>query len=150
MQILLANPRSFCAGVNRAISIVKNALAIYSAPIYVRHKVVHNRYVVNSLRKRKAIFIKQISKVPNSAILIFSAHSVSQAVRNKAKSRNLTVFNATCPLVTKVHIKVARASRRGEESILIGHAGHPKVKSTISQYSNPKKKMYLVKSPNNV
>ena len=124
MQILLANPRGFCAGVDRAISIVENALEIYGAPIYVRHEVVHNRYVVDSLRERGAIFIEQISEVPDGAILIFSAHGVSQAVRNEAKSRDLTVFDATCPLVTKVHMEVARASRRGEESILIGHAGH--------------------------
>ena len=137
MQILLANPRGFCAGVDRAISIVENALAIYGAPIYVRHEVVHNRYVVDSLRERGAIFIEQISEVPDGAILIFSAHGVSQAVRNEAKSRDLTVFDATCPLVTKVHMEVARASRRGEESILIGHAGHPEVGGTMGQYSNP-------------
>jgi len=133
MQILLANPRGFCAGVDRAISIVENALAIYGAPIYVRHEVVHNRYVVDSLRERGAIFIEQISEVPDGAILIFSAHGVSQAVRNEAKSRDLTVFDATCPLVTKVHMEVARASRRGEESILIGHAGHPEVEGSVQQ-----------------
>jgi 4-hydroxy-3-methylbut-2-enyl diphosphate reductase len=150
MQILLANPRGFCAGVDRAISIVENALAIYGAPIYVRHEVVHNRYVVDSLRERGAIFIEQISEVPDGAILIFSAHGVSQAVRNEAKSRDLTVFDATCPLVTKVHMEVARASRRGEEAILIGHAGHPEVEGTMGQYSNPKGGMYLVESPEDV
>ena len=146
MQILLANPRGFCAGVDRAISIVENALEIYGAPIYVRHEVVHNRYVVDSLRERGAIFIEQISEVPDGAILIFSAHGVSQAVRNEAKSRDLTVFDATCPLVTKVHMEVARASRRGEESILIGHAGHPEVEGTMGQYSNPEGGMYLVET----
>lgn len=150
MQILLANPRGFCAGVDRAISIVENALAIYGAPIYVRHEVVHNRYVVDSLRERGAIFIEQISEVPDGAILIFSAHGVSQAVRNEAKSRDLTVFDATCPLVTKVHMEVARASRRGEESILIGHAGHPEVEGTMGQYNNPEGGMYLVESPEDV
>lgn len=150
MQILLANPRGFCAGVDRAISIVENALEIYGAPIYVRHEVVHNRYVVDSLRKRGAIFIEEISEVPDGTILIFSAHGVSQAVRNEAKSRDLTIFDATCPLVTKVHMEVARASRRGEESILIGHAGHPEVEGTMGQYSNPKGGMYLVESPEDV
>lgn len=150
MQILLANPRGFCAGVDRAISIVENALTLYGAPIYVRHEVVHNRYVVDSLRKRGAIFIEQISEVPDGAILIFSAHGVSQAVRNEAKNRDLTVFDATCPLVTKVHMEVARASRRGEESILIGHAGHPEVEGTMGQYSNPEGGMYLVESPDDV
>ncbi len=150
MQILLANPRGFCAGVDRAISIVENALEIYGAPIYVRHEVVHNRYVVDSLRARGAIFIEEISEVPDGTILIFSAHGVSQAVRNEAKSRDLTIFDATCPLVTKVHMEVARASRRGEESILIGHAGHPEVEGTMGQYSNPKGGMYLVESPEDV
>jgi 4-hydroxy-3-methylbut-2-enyl diphosphate reductase len=150
MRILLANPRGFCAGVDRAISIVENALAIYGAPVYVRHEVVHNRYVVDDLRERGAIFIEEISEVPDGAILIFSAHGVSQAVRNEAKSRDLTIFDATCPLVTKVHMEVARASRRGEESILIGHAGHPEVEGTMGQYSNPKGGMYLVESPDDV
>lgn len=150
MQILLANPRGFCAGVDRAISIVENALKLYGAPIYVRHEVVHNRYVVDSLRERGAIFIEQLNEVPDGAILIFSAHGVSQAVRNEAKCRELTVFDATCPLVTKVHMEVARASRRGEESILIGHAGHPEVEGTMGQYSNPKGGMYLVESPADV
>ncbi len=150
MQILLANPRGFCAGVDRAISIVENALTLFGAPVYVRHEVVHNRYVVDSLRQRGAIFIEQIAEVPDGAILIFSAHGVSQAVRNEAKGRDLTVFDATCPLVTKVHMEVARASRRGEESVLIGHAGHPEVEGTMGQYNNPKGGMYLVESPEDV
>ncbi|AYY79482.1 MULTISPECIES: 4-hydroxy-3-methylbut-2-enyl diphosphate reductase [Proteus] len=151
MQILLANPRGFCAGVDRAISIVDRALEIYGAPIYVRHEVVHNRYVVNDLRERGAIFIEEISEVPDNAILIFSAHGVSQAIRQEARSRNLTMlFDATCPLVTKVHMEVARASRKGKEAILIGHAGHPEVEGTMGQYSNPEGGMYLVESPADV
>ncbi|ANS41098.1 4-hydroxy-3-methylbut-2-enyl diphosphate reductase [Serratia inhibens] len=151
MQILLANPRGFCAGVDRAISIVERALEIYGAPIYVRHEVVHNRYVVDSLRERGAVFIEEIAEVPDGSILIFSAHGVSQAVRAEAKARDLTMlFDATCPLVTKVHMEVARASRRGTEAILIGHAGHPEVEGTMGQYSNPKGGMYLVESPEDV
>ncbi|QTL40447.1 4-hydroxy-3-methylbut-2-enyl diphosphate reductase [Xenorhabdus budapestensis] len=151
MQILLANPRGFCAGVDRAISIVERALELYGAPIYVRHEVVHNRYVVDDLRNRGAIFIEEISEVPDGAILIFSAHGVSQAIRNEARSRNLTMlFDATCPLVTKVHMEVARASRKGNEAILIGHAGHPEVEGTMGQYNNPEGGMYLVESPEDV
>lgn len=151
MQILLANPRGFCAGVDRAISIVDRALEIYGAPIYVRHEVVHNRYVVNDLRERGAIFIEEISEVPDNAILIFSAHGVSQAIRQDARSRNLTMlYDATCPLVTKVHMEVARASRKGKEAILIGHAGHPEVEGTMGQYNNPEGGMYLVESPADV
>ncbi|TFZ53384.1 4-hydroxy-3-methylbut-2-enyl diphosphate reductase [Serratia proteamaculans] len=151
MQILLANPRGFCAGVDRAISIVERALEIYGAPIYVRHEVVHNRYVVDSLRERGAVFIEEITEVPDGSILIFSAHGVSQAVRAEAKARDLTMlFDATCPLVTKVHMEVARASRRGTEAVLIGHAGHPEVEGTMGQYSNPKGGMYLVESPDDV
>ncbi|MEA9392812.1 4-hydroxy-3-methylbut-2-enyl diphosphate reductase [Acerihabitans sp. TG2] len=150
MRILLANPRGFCAGVDRAISIVERALEIYGAPIYVRHEVVHNRYVVDSLRASGAIFIEQLSEVPDGSILIFSAHGVSQAVRVEAKNRDLTVFDATCPLVTKVHMEVARASRKGTEAILIGHTGHPEVEGTMGQYSNPKGGMYLVESPADV
>ncbi|ENY3038386.1 4-hydroxy-3-methylbut-2-enyl diphosphate reductase [Serratia marcescens] len=151
MQILLANPRGFCAGVDRAISIVERALELYGAPIYVRHEVVHNRYVVDSLRERGAVFIEEIAEVPDGSILIFSAHGVSQVVRAEAKARDLTMlFDATCPLVTKVHMEVARASRRGTEAILIGHAGHPEVEGTMGQYSNPQGGMYLVESPEDV
>lgn len=150
MQILLANPRGFCAGVDRAISIVERALELYGSPIYVRHEVVHNRYVVDGLRQRGAIFIEELSEVPDGAILIFSAHGVSQAVRAEAKSRDLTIFDATCPLVTKVHMEVARASRKGHEAILIGHAGHPEVEGTMGQYSNEKGGMYLVETPDDV
>ena len=151
MQILLANPRGFCAGVDRAISIVERALEMYGAPIYVRHEVVHNRYVVNSLRERGAVFIEEISEVPDGSILIFSAHGVSQAVRAEARSRDLTMlFDATCPLVTKVHMEVARASRKGTEAILIGHAGHPEVEGTMGQYNNPEGGMYLVEGPDDV
>ena len=151
MRILLANPRGFCAGVDRAISIVERALELYGAPIYVRHEVVHNRYVVNDLRERGAIFIEEIAEVPDNAILIFSAHGVSQAIRQEARSRNLTMlFDATCPLGTKVHMEVARASRKGKEAILIGHAGHPEVEGTMGQYNNPEGGMYLVESPEDV
>lgn len=146
----VGKPRGFCAGVDRAISIVERALEIYGAPIYVRHEVVHNRYVVDSLRDRGAVFIEQLSEVPDGAILIFSAHGVSQAVRAEAKARDLTVFDATCPLVTKVHMEVARASRKGREAILIGHAGHPEVEGTMGQYSNQEGGMYLVESPEDV
>ncbi|MGP1956608.1 MAG: 4-hydroxy-3-methylbut-2-enyl diphosphate reductase [Arsenophonus sp. NC-PE1-MAG3] len=151
MQILLANPRGFCAGVDRAISIVDRALALYGAPIYVRHEVVHNRYVVNNLRQCGAIFVEQISEVPDNSILIFSAHGVSQVIRQEAKKRNLTMlFDATCPLVTKVHMEVARASRKGKEAILIGHVGHPEVEGTMGQYKNSAGGMYLVESPEDV
>jgi len=127
MQIKLANPRGFCAGVDRAIEIVNRALEVFGPPIYVRHEVVHNKFVVEDLRSRGAIFVEELDQVPDDVIVIFSAHGVSQAVRNEAAGRGLKVFDATCPLVTKVHIEVAKYSRDGRECILIGHAGHPEV-----------------------
>ena len=144
MKILLANPRGFCAGVDRAISIVENALAKFGAPIYVRHEVVHNRYVVESLRQAGARFVEELSEVPDGQIVIFSAHGVSKAVREQARLRGLRVFDATCPLVTKVHMEVHRASRKAQEVIMIGHAGHPEVEGTIGQYESPEAGMYLV------
>lgn len=144
MKILLANPRGFCAGVDRAIDIVERALAIIGPPIYVRHEVVHNRFVVDDLRSRGAIFVEEVDEIPPGATAIFSAHGVSQTVRAQAKARQLQVFDATCPLVTKVHMEVARCSRRGEECILIGHKGHPEVQGTLGQYNNPAGGMYLV------
>ena len=144
MKIILANPRGFCAGVDRAISIVELALEIHGAPIYVRHEVVHNRFVVNGLRDRGAIFVEELSEVPDGAIVVFSAHGVSQAVRQEAKDRNLKVFDATCPLVTKVHMQVARASRKGTKAILIGHKGHPEVEGTMGQYSNEDGGIFLI------
>ncbi|MCX8640625.1 4-hydroxy-3-methylbut-2-enyl diphosphate reductase [Gilliamella sp. B3172] len=146
MQIILANPRGFCAGVDRAITIVERAIELFGAPVYVRHEVVHNRYVVNRLKQLGAIFIEEISEVPDNTILIFSAHGVSKAVREEAKARHLRIFDATCPLVTKVHMEVARSSYRGEEVILIGHAGHIEVDGTMGQYSNPEGGIYLVES----
>ncbi len=144
MKIILANPRGFCAGVDRAISIVELALEIHGAPIYVRHEVVHNRFVVNGLRERGAVFVEELDEVPDGAIVIFSAHGVSQAVRQEAKRRNLKVFDATCPLVTKVHMQVARASKKGTKAILIGHQGHPEVQGTMGQYDNPEGGIFLV------
>jgi 4-hydroxy-3-methylbut-2-en-1-yl diphosphate reductase len=134
-QIKLANPRGFCAGVDRAIDIVDRALDVFGAPIYVRHEVVHNKFVVESLRERGAIFVDEVEQVPDDVILIFSAHGVSQAVRKEAEDRGLQIFDATCPLVTKVHIEVTRYSREGKECILIGHEGHPEVEGTMGQYS---------------
>ncbi|GAA0665165.1 4-hydroxy-3-methylbut-2-enyl diphosphate reductase [Rheinheimera tangshanensis] len=150
MDILLANPRGFCAGVDRAISIVSRALEIYEPPIYVRHEVVHNKFVVDGLRRAGAVFVDELDEVPDDAIVIFSAHGVSQAVREHAKQRGLKVFDATCPLVTKVHMEVTRASRKGIECILIGHAGHPEVEGTMGQYDNPEGGIYLVESVEDV
>ncbi|KMV31152.1 4-hydroxy-3-methylbut-2-enyl diphosphate reductase [Photobacterium swingsii] len=150
MNILLANPRGFCAGVDRAISIVERALEMYQPPIYVRHEVVHNRFVVEGLKQRGAVFVEELHEVPDDSIVIFSAHGVSQAVRTEAKARQLTVFDATCPLVTKVHMEVARASRRNMEVVLIGHAGHPEVEGTMGQYASETGGMYLVEKPEDV
>ena len=134
MQIKLANPRGFCAGVDRAIDIVNRALDLFEPPIYVRHEVVHNKFVVNGLRERGAIFVDELDEVPDNSIVIFSAHGVSQAVRKTAEDRGLRVFDATCPLVTKVHLEVSRYSADGSECILIGHKGHPEVEGTMGQY----------------
>ena len=151
MQIRLVNPRGFCAGVDRAIAIVDRALESFGAPVYVRHEVVHNRFVVEDLRARGAVFVDELSEVPDDAIVIFSAHGVSQAVRQEAEQRDLQVFDATCPLVTKVHIEVARHSRDGREAILIGHAGHPEVEGTMGQYDDSSGgHIYLVETPEDV
>ena len=150
MEIILANPRGFCAGVHRAISIVERALDIFPAPIYVRHEVVHNQYVVNDLKERGAVFVEELDEVPDDNIVIFSAHGVAQSVRAEAKRRALKVFDATCPLVTKVHMEVTRASRRDQECILIGHHGHPEVIGTMGQYDSEKGGIYLVESTDDV
>jgi 4-hydroxy-3-methylbut-2-enyl diphosphate reductase len=152
MQVVLANPRGFCAGVDRAIDIVERILEAVGAPVYVRHEVVHNKYVVDELRHKGAVFVEELREVPDGAIVVFSAHGVSQAVRDEAASRGLQVFDATCPLVTKVHIEVTRHSREGRECILIGHAGHPEVEGTLGQYHayNGSGCMYLVESPDDV
>ncbi len=134
MDIILANPRGFCAGVDRAIEIVKRAIDTLGAPIYVRHEVVHNRFVVDDLRQRGAVFVEELNEVPDNATVIFSAHGVSQAVRAEAAQRGLKVFDATCPLVTKVHLEVARHCRAGRDVVLIGHAGHPEVEGTMGQW----------------
>ncbi len=134
MEVLLANPRGFCAGVHRAIEIVERALELFGAPIYVRHEVVHNQFVVDGLRRKGAMFVEEIDDVPDGATVIFSAHGVSRAVRLEAEQRGLRIFDATCPLVTKVHMEVARYSAEGRETILVGHAGHPEVEGTMGQY----------------
>ena len=147
MDVLLANPRGFCAGVDRAIDIVNRALEIFGSPIYVRHEVVHNRYVVNDLRDKGAVFVDELDDVPDGETVIFSAHGVSQAVRQEAERRGLKVFDATCPLVTKVHLEVVRCSQQGRECVLIGHQGHPEVEGTMGQYDAAAGgKIYLVES----
>jgi len=151
MQVLLANPRGFCAGVDRAIDIVERAISLFGAPIYVRHEVVHNRHVVDRLRDLGAVFVEELQEVPSGATVIFSAHGVSHAVEDEAKERGLTVFDATCPLVTKVHMEVQRYAREGREVILIGHAGHPEVEGTMGRFDTSfGGHMYLVGSEGDV
>lgn len=149
MKVILANPRGFCAGVDRAIEIVERALEIFGAPVYVRHEVVHNKFVVDGLRQKGAVFVKELDEVPDGQSVIFSAHGVSQAVRNEAERRGLKVLDATCPLVTKVHLEVMRNARSARECILIGHAGHPEVEGTMGQYGDGTR-MHLVETPADV
>ena len=145
MEVILASPRGFCAGVDRAIDIVERALALFGAPIYVRHEVVHNKFVVDGLRDKGAVFVDELHEVPDGATVIFSAHGVSKAVQDEAERRGLKVFDATCPLVTKVHLEVMRYSREGRECILIGHAGHPEVEGTMGRFDESQGgKMYLI------
>jgi 4-hydroxy-3-methylbut-2-enyl diphosphate reductase len=147
MQILLANPRGFCAGVDRAIDIVERALELFGRPIYVRHEIVHNHYVVDRLRQQGAIFVEELSEVPAGATVVFSAHGVATAVEQQAAQRSLTVFNATCPLVTKVHMEVERYAREGRDVILIGHAGHPEVEGTMGRFDSSRGgRMHLVQN----
>nr|WP_300315451.1 4-hydroxy-3-methylbut-2-enyl diphosphate reductase [Halomonas sp.] len=151
MQIKLANPRGFCAGVDRAIEIVNRALDVFGPPIYVRHEVVHNRFVVDTLRERGAVFVEELHEVPDDVIVIFSAHGVSRAVQQEAERRGLKVFDATCPLVTKVHMEVLRYARRGQECVLIGHAGHPEVEGTMGRYDTSHGgRIYLVEDEDDV
>ncbi|HEY4646760.1 MAG TPA: 4-hydroxy-3-methylbut-2-enyl diphosphate reductase, partial [Steroidobacteraceae bacterium] len=151
MRILLANPRGFCAGVDRAIDIVERALALFGAPIYVRHEVVHNRHVVERLRSLGAVFVEELEEVPDDATVIFSAHGVSRAVQEEAARRQLNVFDATCPLVTKVHMEVTRYARDGREVVLIGHAGHPEVEGTMGQFDTSRGgRIFLVETPADV
>jgi 4-hydroxy-3-methylbut-2-enyl diphosphate reductase len=147
MQVLLANPRGFCAGVDRAIDIVERALELFGAPIYVRHEVVHNKFVVDNLRAKGAVFVEELDDVPAGSTVVFSAHGVSQAVRREAESRGLKVFDATCPLVTKVHVEVAKMREQGREIIMIGHRGHPEVEGTMGQSAGG---MHLVEGPDDV
>ncbi len=151
MEVLLANPRGFCAGVDRAIEIVEQALERFGAPIYVRHEVVHNKYVVDGLRDKGAIFVEELNEVPDDATVIFSAHGVSRQVEDEARSRGLTVFDATCPLVTKVHMEVVRYAKLGKEVILIGHAGHPEVEGTMGRYDTSfGGRILLVETPDDI
>ena len=151
MEIVLANPRGFCAGVDRAIEIVERALELFGAPIYVRHEVVHNRYVVDRLRNLGAVFVDELEQVPDGATVIFSAHGVPKAVQDEAAARELNVFDATCPLVTKVHMEVSRYAQEGREVVLIGHAGHPEVEGTMGQYDTGLGgDIYLVETPDDV
>ena len=151
MKILLANPRGFCAGVDRAIDIVERAIGLFGAPIHVRHEVVHNRYVVERLRSMGAVFVEELDEVPDGATVIFSAHGVSRAVQEEARRRDLNVFDATCPLVTKVHMEVKRFAREGRDVILIGHAGHPEVEGTMGQFDESfGGRIHLVESPEDV
>ncbi len=151
MDVYLANPRGFCAGVDRAIEIVERALDIFGAPIYVRHEVVHNKYVVNDLINKGAVFVEELDEIPDDATVIFSAHGVSQSVQREAALRTLRVFDATCPLVTKVHLEVARHAKQGDDVILIGHAGHPEVEGTLGQYEkNATGSIRLVESTGDV
>ena len=151
MDIKLANPRGFCAGVDRAIDIVDRALDVFGAPVYVRHEVVHNKFVVDKLRLRGAIFVDELDEIPDDVIVIFSAHGVSQAVQQEAARRNLKVFDATCPLVTKVHIEVTKYAADGMECVLIGHEGHPEVEGTMGQYDcSDGGAIYLVENPQDV
>src|SRR5277367_1456331 len=147
MQVLLANPRGFCAGVDRAIEIVERALQMHGTPIYVRHEVVHNKFVVDDLRAKGAVFVEELSEVPPGSTVVFSAHGVSQVVQQEARERQLQVFDATCPLVTKVHIEVAKMRKQGREIVMIGHRGHPEVEGTMGQSAGG---MYLVESPADV
>jgi 4-hydroxy-3-methylbut-2-enyl diphosphate reductase len=149
-QLILANPRGFCAGVDRAIDIVERALELFGAPIYVRHEVVHNRFVVDGLRDKGAVFVEELNEVPDNSTVIFSAHGVSKEVQKAGKQRGLKVFDATCPLVTKVHMEVSRYEKQGMECVLIGHAGHPEVEGTMGQYTSEQGGMYLVESPEDV
>ena len=150
MKIHLANPRGFCAGVDRAIEIVERALEIFGAPIYVRHEVVHNTYVVNCLKQKGAVFVEELDEIPDHSTVIFSAHGVSQAVQNEARERKLKVFDATCPLVTKVHLEVARFAKQNINVILIGHAGHPEVDGTMGQFNNSEASIRLVENTGDV